>query len=93
MKSQLKEKAAAFEPGEKLEHELVACRARLTEADELVASYKKAEALLQAEQRLTEKIARGDVLQEILEEACKLVERALAPTKCGIVNASGFSRK
>jgi len=44
MKSQLKEKAAAFEPGEKLEPELVACRARLTEADELVASYKKAEA-------------------------------------------------
>jgi len=77
MKNQLKEKAAAFEPGGKLEPELNTCRARLAEVDELVAFYKKAEVLLQAEQRLTEKIARGDVLQEILEEACKLVERAL----------------
>ena len=77
MKSQLEEAATAFKSSETLQLELDACRQRLAEVDELLGSYKKAEALLQGEQRLTEKIARGDVLQEILEEACQLVERAL----------------
>jgi signal transduction histidine kinase len=58
-------------------HEFDACRQRLAAVVEELESYKKAEALLQGEQQLTEKIARGDALQEILEEACKLTERAL----------------
>ena len=56
---------------------LDACRLRLAEMEELIVTYKKAETLLQGEQRLTEKIARGNALQEIFEEACKLTERAL----------------
>lgn len=75
MKSQFEETGG--ESSEALRPELEACRRRLAEADELLGSYKKAEALLQGEQRLTEKIARGDTLQDILEEACKLTERAL----------------
>jgi signal transduction histidine kinase len=75
MKSQLAEAATAFESSETLQ--LDACRQRLAEVEELLEAYKKAEVLLLGEQRLTEKIARGDVLPEILEEACKLVERAL----------------
>lgn len=39
--------------------ELGPCRQRVAEVDKLLGSYKKAEALLQGEQRLTEKIARG----------------------------------
>jgi signal transduction histidine kinase len=50
---------------------------RLAPVDDQVETYKKAEALLQGEQHLTEKIARGDALQEILEDACTLVEEAL----------------
>jgi signal transduction histidine kinase len=77
VKSQLEEAATAFESEETFRLEPDVCRQRRVEVDELLGSYKKAEALLQGEQRLTEKIARGDALQEILEEACKLVEHAL----------------
>ena len=77
MKSQIEEATTAFESSETLRLELDACRERLAAAEELLGAYKKAETLLQGEQRLTEKIACGDTLQEILEEACKLVERAL----------------
>jgi signal transduction histidine kinase len=76
MKTQLEE-TATFESTEKLRLELEALRQRVAELDELLASYKKAEALLQGEQYLTEKIAKGDPLPEILEEACNLTERAL----------------
>jgi GAF domain-containing protein len=77
MKSQIEEATTAFESSEALRLELDACRERLAASEELLGAYKKAETLLQGEQRLTEKIACGDTLQEILEEACKLVERAL----------------
>ena len=77
MKSQFEEEATTFESSETLRLELKTCRERLAEVEELLGSYEQAEVLLQGEQRLTEKIARGDALQEILEEACKLTERAL----------------
>ena len=77
MKSQFEEEATTFESSETLRLELKTCRERLAEVEELLGSYQQAEALLQGEQRLTEKIARGDALQEILEEACTLTERAL----------------
>ena len=77
MKSQFEEAASACDSSEMLRLELDASRQRLAEMEELVGSYKQAEALLQGEQRLTEKIARGDTLREILEEACRLTERAL----------------
>ena len=77
MKSQFEEVATTFDSGERLRLELKTCRERLAEVEELLGSYEQAEALLQGEQRLTEKIARGDALQEILEEACKLTERAV----------------
>src|SRR5271156_4075305 len=77
MKCQLEETAAASNSSEPLQLELDACRRRLEELAELVDSYKKGEGLLQGEQQLTEKIARAEPLQEILEEACKLAERAL----------------
>jgi signal transduction histidine kinase len=77
MKSQLEVGTTAFESSELLRLELEASRQRLSELAEQVDSYKKGEALLQGEQHLTEKIARSEPLQEILEEACKLTERAL----------------
>lgn len=77
MKSQFEVEATTFESGESLRLELKSCRDRLAEVEELLGSYQQAETLLQGEQRLTEKIARGDALQDILEEACKLTERAL----------------
>ena len=77
MKREIEEAATAIESGGTLVLEPGAFRQRLVEVDEFVGSNKKAEALLQGEQHLTEKIARGDALQEILEEACRLVERAL----------------
>jgi signal transduction histidine kinase len=77
MKSQFEEAEDALVSKELLQRELDASRRRLAELDERLATYKKAEALLQGGQRLTEKIARGDVLQEILEEACRLAESTL----------------
>jgi GAF domain-containing protein len=77
MKSQFEEATTAFESSKTLQLELDAGRERLAAAEELLGAYKKAESLLQGEQRLTEKIARGDTLPEILQEACELVERAL----------------
>src|SRR5271163_3721402 len=77
MKSQFQEAGTALEASDTLQFELDTSRQRLAEVQEQLGSYKKAEALLQGEQRLTEKIARRDALQEILEEACKLVELAL----------------
>src|SRR3984885_5817617 len=77
MKNRIQETPIALESSEPLELEPEASRQRLSELAEQVDSYKKGEALLQGEQHLTEKIARGEPLQEILEEACKLTERAL----------------
>jgi hypothetical protein len=60
MKSQTDEAATAFESSELLHLEPGAWQERLVEVDKLPGSYKKAEALLHGEQRLTEQIARGN---------------------------------
>jgi signal transduction histidine kinase len=62
---------------DKVRSEFDSCRHTLAEAKGQLDIYKKAEALLQGEQRLTEKIAGDHPLHEIFEEACGLVERAL----------------
>src|SRR5580700_10228962 len=62
---------------EDAQHELEECRNRLEQVDEQLQVYKKAETLLQGQKQLTEMIARGDPLEAILEDSCKLVEKAL----------------
>src|SRR5580658_6836792 len=57
--------------------ELDECRDRLAQVDEQLQVYKNAETLLQGQKQLTEMIARGDPLEAILEDSCKLVEKAL----------------
>src|SRR5260370_896913 len=89
MKSQLEETATVLGWSERRQLELDACRRRLAEVDEQIESYKKAEILLQGEQRLTESIARGDALKKIFDEACKLVERALPGSFAIILSLDG----
>src|SRR5271154_3282474 len=62
---------------EQTQRELEECRNRLEQVDEQLQGYKKAETLLQGQKQLTEMIARGDPLELILEDSCKLVEKAL----------------
>ena len=62
---------------EQTQRELEECRNRLEQVDEQLQVYKKAETLLQGQKQLTEMIARGDPLELILEDSCKLVEKAL----------------
>src|SRR5271156_7036465 len=62
---------------EQTQRELEECRNRLEQLDEQLQVYKKAETLLQGQKQLTEMIARGDPLELILEDSCKLVEKAL----------------
>src|SRR5271154_4871277 len=57
--------------------ELDECRDRLAQVDEQLQVYKNAETLLQGQKQLTEMIARGDPLELILEDSCKLVEKAV----------------
>src|SRR6267154_5647340 len=59
------------------QRELEVCRNRLEQVDEQLQVYKKEETLLQGQKQLTEMIARGDPLEMILEDSCKLVEKAL----------------
>src|SRR5277367_3358774 len=59
------------------QRELEVCRNRLEQVDEQILVYKNAETLLQGQKQLTEMIARGDPLEAILEDSCKLVEKAL----------------
>src|ERR1700733_5795919 len=77
MKNRIQETPIALESSEPLELEPESCRRRRLELEGLVESYKNAESLLQGEQQRIEKMARAEPLQEILEEACKLAERAL----------------
>src|SRR6267142_3279724 len=55
--------------------ELDSCRERLAQIEDLLEGHKKSEALLQGEKELTEMIARGELLDSILEKACRLVEQ------------------
>src|SRR5271155_1540981 len=84
MKSRLKEVKNAVEKRKPIrlqlhqaQRELEECRNRLEQVDEQLQVYKKAETLLQGQKQLTEMIARGDPLELILEDSCKLVEKAL----------------
>src|SRR5271168_381570 len=62
---------------EQTQRELEECRNRLEQVDEQLQVYKKAETLLQGQKQLAEMIARGDPLELILEDSCKLVEKSL----------------
>jgi signal transduction histidine kinase len=84
MKLQLEELEKIFEGSQSLpivleqtRRELDKCRCQLTQVDEQLRIYKRAETLLQGQKHLTEKIARGDELEAILDESCRLVEKAL----------------
>jgi len=84
MKSRLKEVKNAVEKRKPIrlqlhqaQRELEVCRNRLEQVDEQLQVYKKEETLLQGQKQLTEMIARGDPLELILEDSCKLVEKAL----------------
>src|SRR5271163_16988 len=84
MKSRLKEVKNAVETRKPIrlqlhqaQRELKECRNRLEQVDEQLQVYKQAETLLQGQKQLTEMIARGDPLELILEDSCKLVEKAL----------------
>src|SRR5271154_580970 len=84
MKKRLKEMKNAVEKRKPIrlqlhqaQGELEECRNRLEQVDEQLQVYKKAETLLQGQKQLTEMIARGDPLELILEDSCKLVEKAL----------------
>jgi signal transduction histidine kinase len=84
MKSQFEEIENALEASKSSRPELVQtrreldeCRDRLAQVDEQLQVYKKAETLLQGQKHLTKMIARGDALEAILEDSCKLVENAL----------------
>jgi signal transduction histidine kinase len=77
MKKRFGETPNPLQSKESVELDSGASERRLAELEPLVESFKKAESLLQGEQSLTEKIARGDPLQEILDEACQVTERAL----------------
>jgi len=81
MKSRLKEVKNAVEKRKAIrlqlhqaQRELEVCRNRLEQVDEQLQVYKKEETLLQGQKQLTEMIARGDPLELILEDSCKLVE-------------------
>ena len=74
---------------EQTRRELEECRDRLALVDEQLQVYKKSETLLQGQKLLTEMIARGDPLEAILEESCKLVESALPGSLAVIMRLDG----
>jgi hypothetical protein len=84
MKSQFEEIENTIEASKSFRRELAQtrreldeCRDRLAQVDEQLQVYKNAETLLQGQKQLTEMIACRDPLEAILEDSCKLVEKAL----------------
>jgi signal transduction histidine kinase len=71
------------------QRELEECRDRLAEVDEQLQVYREAETLLEGQKYLTEMIARGDPLEAILEDSCKLVEKALPGSLAVIMRLDG----
>lgn len=74
---------------EQTRRELDECRGRLAQVDEQLQAHKKAETLLHGQKHLTEMIARGDPLEAILEDSCKLVEKALPGSLAVIMRLDG----
>src|SRR6266436_7498408 len=85
MKAHLEEAADAAKTVESIHPELARCQRELGECRLRIGELEQAEALLAAENRLLEMVAKGGALPSILDGICRLVEEISSGSLCSIL--------
>src|SRR6266536_3843459 len=85
MSTRLEEIGNSVRDGELVRLELERCRRELEESRRRLGELEQAEALLAAENRLLEMVAKGEALPSILDGICRLVEEISSGSLCSIL--------